>query len=233
MAKARASTRKASTAKASVKSAPTPASPPASPLSSRSAREAMREAAARKRRNQNLMLIGAGVLVAALVIALVALNFRRNQPVVGEQTFPSQGNVHIPLGSVSPVAYNSTPPTSGPHYENLAAWGSHAEPQRYEHLVHNLEDGGVVVYYQCEDGCPELVSELERILEPYFAAGRHVVLAPNDPTWTVGGSQPLHRDMGARIALTAWQKLLTLDEVDEETIRQFIERYEGIDHHRG
>jgi hypothetical protein len=193
----------------------------------------MREAAARKRRNQNLILIGAGVLVAALVIGLVVLNFRRNQPVVGEQSFTSQGNVHIPLGSISPIAYNSIPPTSGPHYENLAAWGSHMEPQRYEHLVHNLEDGGVVVYYQCEDGCPELVAELESILEPYFAAGRHVALVPNDPTWTVGGSQPLHRDMGARIALTAWQRLLTMDEVDAETIRQFIERYEGIDHHQG
>ncbi|MEZ4619774.1 MAG: DUF3105 domain-containing protein [Caldilineaceae bacterium] len=37
--------------------------------------------------------------------------------------------------------------------------------------------------------------------------------------------------MGATIALTAWQHILKLDEVDGDKIRAFIERYEGIDHH--
>jgi hypothetical protein len=78
-----------------------------------------------------------------------------------------------------------------------------------------------------------VVAELEEILQPYLDADRHVVLARNDPTWVEGASQPLHKDMGARIALTAWRKLLLMDEVDAETIRTFIERYEGIDHHRG
>ncbi len=105
-----------------------------------------------------------------------------------------------PFGSTSPIAYNSTPPTSGPHYETLAAWGVH-RPIRYEHLVHNLEDGGVVIYYQCADGCPELVEQLSAIVDPYFRTGRNVVMAPNDPAWTIGGSEPLHRDMGASIAL--------------------------------
>jgi hypothetical protein len=39
--------------------------------------------------------------------------------------------------------------------------------------------------------------------------------------------------MGARIAVTTWQRLLTMDEVNEQQIRTFIERYEGIDHHNG
>jgi hypothetical protein len=39
--------------------------------------------------------------------------------------------------------------------------------------------------------------------------------------------------MGAPIALAAWRKLLLMDEVNADTIRTFIERYEGIDHHRG
>ena len=94
-----------------------------------------------------------------------------------------------------------------------------------------MEDGGVIVYYQCEEGCPEVVSELEEIVSPYINAGRHVVLAPNDPTWAPDGGQPLHRDMGSRIAVTAWQKLIKMDEVDSEKIRSFIDRYEGMDHH--
>jgi hypothetical protein len=195
-------------------------------------RKELRAAAVQQRRRQNRLWLGAGILLAVVVLAIVVMNLSSRPSVAGVQTFPTQGNLHVDLGSNSPVAYNSTPPTSGPHYPNVAAWRAFSEPQRYELLLHNLEDGGVVVYYQCEDGCPELVNELTEILQPFWNAGRHVVLAPNDPSFVIAGSQPLHQDMGARIALTAWQNLLTMDEVDPEIIRTFIERYEGTDNHR-
>lgn len=195
-------------------------------------KEQLRLAAVAKRRRQTFTLYGAGAAVVVVIAILVGINIARSQPVVGEQVLPSQGNLHIALGSVSPIDYNSIPPTSGPHYENLAAWGVQREQVRYEHLLHNLEDGGVVVYYQCPDGCPELVAELTAVIDPFLASGRRVVLAPNDPTWTIGEGYTPHRDMGAPIALTAWRRLLTLDEVDAEAIGAFIERYEGIDNHR-
>lgn len=215
--------------------APAATTAPSAPSATtgRRSKAELRAASARKRRNQNLLLAAAGGAILLLVVAFMVVNLRGRQPVAGEETYASQGNLHIALGSVSPVAYNSTPPTSGPHYENLAAWGNQPQPIRYEHLVHNLEDGGVVVYYQCPDGCPEVVAELETVLEPYFAQGRNVVLTVNDPAWTLGGSQPLHQDMGAPIILTAWRKRLPLQTVDAEIIRAFIDRYEGIDHHRG
>lgn len=213
--------------------AQTTAQAPAKSASGQRNKAELRAAAARKRKTQNLMLAVAGGAILLLVVAFAAVNIRSNQPVAGEESFPAQGNLHIPLGSTSPIAYNSAPPTSGPHYENLAAWGYQSRPIRYEHLIHNLEDGGVVVYYQCADGCPELIAELENVLDPYFAQGRNVVLTPNDPTWTISGSQPLHQDMQSPIVLTAWQKRLAMDTVDAETIRAFVDRYEGIDHHGG
>jgi hypothetical protein len=194
-------------------------------------RNALREKVARQKRNQNLLIGGIAAVVVLLVGIVVVQQIRRTQPVVGETSLASLGNNHIAFGSTSPVAYNSTPPTSGPHYENIVAWGVYNEPQRYEHLVHNLEDGGIVIYYQCADGCPDLVSQLEALVQPYLASGRHVVLAPNDPTWNINGGQALQKDMGATIAVTAWQRILKLDEVDEAKIRAFIERYEGLDHH--
>jgi hypothetical protein len=197
-----------------------------------SRKEMLRESARRKRRQQNMWLAVAGAVIVALIGVAVYISYRNSLPVVGETTYATQGNLHIPLGSVANITYNSTPPTSGPHYENLASWGVHTSNVRYEHLIHNLEDAGVVVYYQCDDGCPDIVAELESILQPYLVEGRHVVLARNDPNWVENGIQ-LHKDMGARIALVAWRKLLLMDEVDAETIRTFIDRYEGIDHHRG
>ena len=246
MAKRKASAGKAANTKPAVtassatsvaaQAVPLAASAEATPKASTasvSRKEMLREAAVRKRKQQSIWLSAAGVVIVLLIGVAVYLGYRNSLPVVGETTFPTQGNLHIPLGSTSEVSYNSTPPTTGPHYENLAAWGIQSTPVRYEHLIHNLEDAGVVVYYQCEDGCPELVAELEAVLEPYIAEGRHVVLARNDPTWVEGSSAPLHKDMGARIAVTAWRKLLLMEEVNADTIRTFIEKYEGIDHHRG
>ena len=195
------------------------------------AKQSIRAQVAQRRRNQNLILAGVGAVFVLLIGLIVYLNARSAQPVTGETVLASQGNNHIEFGSPSPVAYNSTPPTSGPHYGNLVGWGVYNEPQRYEHLVHNLEDGGVVVYYQCPDGCPEVVQQLTELVQPYIDQGRHVVLVPNDPNWSINGSQPLQQDMDSLIAITAWQRILKLDEVDSGAIRTFIERYEGIDHH--
>jgi len=151
--------------------------------------------------------------------------------VVGEQTYPMQGNIHIAHSATSPVAYNSIPPTSGPHYSDIVAWQVYEEPFRYEQLVHNLEDGGVMLYYQCEAACPERIEQLRTIAQPYIDAGRHVAVVPNEPTWILADESTPHQDMSTPIAVVAWRKLLKLDEFDTEKIRQFIEAYEGIDHH--
>ncbi len=208
-------------------------SPATKATGARPSRDTLRERAIRKRRDQKFLLIGGAALFVVLIGFVVYLNIRSAQPVTGEKTLTSQGNSHIDFGGASPLAYNSIPPTSGPHYGNLVAWNVYGpdQPQRYEHLVHNLEDAGVIIYYQCPEACPDLVKQVADIAEPYIRAGKHVIVAPNNPSWTVNNSQPLHQDMGARIALTAWTKILKLDQVDPDKIRKFIDRYEGIDHH--
>ena len=196
-------------------------------------RNPQREQAVRKQRDQKLLIMSGATIFVLLIALVVYLNIRAQQPVTGEEVLTSQGNVHLKPGDIAPVAYNSTPPTSGPHYGNLLAWNIYTQPQRYESLIHNLEDGGVIVYYQCADGCPEVVKELTKIVDSYLRAGRKVIVAPNNPKWTVGTSQPLHKDMGAKIALTAWQRILKMDSVDSQKMRTFIDKYEGIDHHNG
>ncbi|MCY3901014.1 MAG: DUF3105 domain-containing protein [Caldilineaceae bacterium] len=197
----------------------------------RPSRQELKEIAAKRRLRQNLYVYGGGAILVAIVALVIFLNIRNSAPVGGEESFASQGNTHIQQGSASPIEYNTTPPTSGPHYPGLAPWDIYDEPIRYEQVVHNMEDGGVIVYYQCEDGCPELREQLAGVVQPYLNSGRHVLMMPNDPNWTGFGSQSAHRDMEARIALTAWQRLDKFDEFDAGRIRAFIDRYEGIDHH--
>ena len=152
----------------------------------------------------------AGVLVAAVVVGYFAYRAQADLP---GQKLPSQGNRHVQTQNEPHEAYNSTPPTSGPHLPYIAPWGVHTKPIPDELQVHNLEDGGVMVQYNCE--CPELAEKLAGIVRRY---DRFVILAPY-PT------------MKSRIALTAWTRLETLDDFDASRIERFIKAYRGIDHH--
>jgi hypothetical protein len=151
------------------------------------------------------------VLVVAAVVAWFAYQASADKP--GEK-FEDLGNEHIQAASDPHTAYNSDPPTSGPHLPYIAPWGVHTRPVPLELQVHNLEDGGVVVQYNCE--CPELVGKLRDIVRRY---DKQVLLAP-------------YPGMKSRIALTAWTRLDRFEEFNEKRIVRFIEAYRGIDHHK-
>jgi hypothetical protein len=150
-------------------------------------------------------------VVAAAVVGYFAYRAQANLPGV---QFPDQGNLHVASPETPHEKYNSDPPTSGPHLPYIAPWGVHTRPIVRELQVHNLEDGGVVVQYNCE--CPDLVAKLKTIVDRY---DRQVILAP-------------YPGMPPKIALTAWTRLDTMDEFDEGRITRFIEAYRGIDHHK-
>lgn len=167
-----------------------------------------------KKPDYTLWIILAGIIV--LIAVPVTVNTIRASNLPGER-FRSQGNVHVALGTETP-AYNSNPPTSGWHTPYLASWGSYDTIQEDQELIHNMEDGGVIIWYQ--NGTPEennqQIIELEAIAQGY----RRVVIAPRD-------------DMDSPYILTAWQRMQKFDTLDVEGMRHFIDTYEGIDHHNG
>lgn len=154
------------------------------------------------------------VAAMGIVVAAVVGWFAYRAPATLPGTaVPGQGNAHImTLRDVHPP-YNSDPPTSGPHVPWVAPWGIHTVPIPKELQVHNLEDGGVMVQYNCD--CPEVVAKLRAIVERYPA---HVILGP-------------YPGMDRRIALTAWGRIDKFDELDEPRVVRFINAYRGIDHH--
>lgn len=164
-----------------------------------------------KRRNgMNWKIIAGVVLLIALIFGIPLYETLRPKP--GEaMAFEGQQHILYP----ETATYETRPPTSGPHYPQLARWGIHDEPIANELQVHNLEDGGVMVQYNCSTGCETLVAQLEAVVKRY---DEHVILAP-------------YPDMEARIALTAWRRLETLETFDEERIVSFIEAYKGEDNH--
>lgn len=159
----------------------------------------------------------------ALVLGVVALVvFGPQSP--GE-AFDDQGNFHLQSPDEPHPPYNSSPPSSGPHLGVLAQWGIHDTPLPPELFVHNLEDGGIVITYDCPDGCADLVADLSSLVTDL---GDGVLLTPYQGIIDTSGN-------ARRAAAVAWTRVLYLDELNSDTRQElelFIDLYRGVDHHR-
>jgi hypothetical protein len=165
-----------------------------------------------KAANLTPWLVGLGVV--ALIAVPTVINVSRSASLPGE-SFADQGNAHIPEGS-PPPAYNSDPPTSGAHWETMANWSSYDFVVPDQMLLHNLEDGGVILWYTL--GSPEENRERLGQLEEVARGFQRVVIAPRE-----GLETPF--------AATAWQRRQLFESVDAAGMRAFIEAFEGVDHH--
>ena len=164
--------------------------------------EERRLAAARSLRNRRL-LIGAGV--AVLLVGAILFFATRPPPIAlaSVETFPDQGQLHLDVTDPVPV-YNSDPPTSGPHATAPAACGIYRAAPPDINVIHNLEHGVIVAYYN-----PETASAARDDLESFARdAGTHVIVTPRD-------------GMESPITLTAWTHLLRLDTYDRAAIDAF------------
>jgi hypothetical protein len=130
------------------------------------------------------------------------------------ESFPSEGNNHVSTGT--DIDYERVPPLSGPHY------GGSASPRFYEqtpplgNLVHSLEHGYVVVYYDSDQLTPDAREDLVNLTSTYTGAWSGVIAAPNP-----------NDDPQAAYVLTAWQVRLRIDEYDPDTVRAFLDAFRG------
>jgi hypothetical protein len=124
-----------------------------------------------------------------------------------------QENETIEMGDSHP-AYNTTPPTSGWHYDiplKDITWGAQDEPVEDEAQVSYLQRGGIMVQYTCPDGCAYLQQQLKLVVNRYPEG---VVMAP-------------YHGIDTTIALTAWGWLDTFEHFDDRRIDDFIQAHIG------
>ena len=119
---------------------------------------------------------------------------------------------HIPTGQ-SYTAYNTTPPTSGPHWALSARCGIHDEELPDEQIVHNLEHAHVVISHNLPD--PAEVEKLKQVVESL----------PSLSEW--GVMRPYSKIPDGAVAITAWGVLDQFDGVNEERIGAFSQTYAG------
>ena len=152
-------------------------------------------------RTRRMILFAAGGAIAvAAVLGLAALSLGSGKPSTGDArtaledagcTFraaPALSGDHSvvdPGGTVK--AWNTDPPTSGPHYGIPAIFGIYEEPLEIARVVHNLEHGGIFILYG--SAVPE--ATVDQLREFY---GDHT-------TGTVMAPLP---KLGKQFALGAW-----------------------------
>lgn len=163
-----------------------------------------------------LLLIG-GVLLLGAVVLVVILLFGGSggdgTSAVGRQQI-DDGAGHIADGA-SGGPYSSVPATSGQHWESPTNWGAYTSPQAEEVVLHNLEHGGIVIWYQPSKLDAAGLASLTTWVQQQITTERFkVILTP----W--GGA-----DFGHPLAVTAWNWLLYLDTSDTGAIRTFLDAH--------
>jgi hypothetical protein len=163
--------------------------------------------------DRRLLIVG-GVLVLGAIVLVIVLLFGGGGEGgrIGTHML-DEGATHVPQSQVP--TYRSRPATSGPHWslgDGVAPlfWKVYTSPVPEPAAVHNLEHGGIVIWYQ-DSATDEDVQKLTQFVQQQLqTANFKILLSP----WA-------GEDFGHPIAVTAWDWLLYLDSADIDQIRAF------------
>jgi len=149
-----------------------------------------------------------GIVIITLPITLNPYKLRRTLSIPE----PNQGNEHLSSHEDYALSFPSKPSTSGPHLSEMLPWGIYDQELSDEALLHNKEDGGVVLWYQ--QGSP---AQNEQRVETLTALARlfpNTIIVPRE-------------NLESTYMLTAWRQRLSLneDELSGKKISTFLNTY--------
>ena len=168
-------------------------------------------------RRRNLLLYGgaAAGAVALVVVLVFVLGGRgggsggKGDPAAIAATMRAAGCQYKDVAATSTglhmqqedqvITYNTYPPTSGEHHPAAVIWGAYSQPVDPRQVVHNMEHGGIVLWYG-----PEIPDAERRALTDFYNENPNgIVVTPLDPSPKLV-KFPQHTNLTTQIALTAW-----------------------------
>lgn len=163
-----------------------------------------------------VLSVTAVVAVLGIVITVVVTNATRPPAQVpltaaeraaieieGEELYPGLDATH----TTDPVSYDVMPPAGGPHNPSWLNCGVYEEEQPTEYAVHALEHGAVWIAYDPAQVDDEQISALRDL-----APSTHSIVSPIE-------------GLDTPIAISAWGARLAVDDVSDERLQQFIDKY--------
>ncbi len=130
------------------------------------------------------------------------------------ETVSSEGRQHVPSGQ--DVNYTQSPPLSGPHYGTATEGGFYEQPRTAGNVVHALEHGAVVIYYDESAMNESARTSLQEFADTHTGRWRSVVVAPNP-----------NESAESDYVLTAWRNRLYMDSYDARTVHAFLSEFLG------
>ena len=158
-----------------------------------------------------------GAVGAVILVIAAALIWPSVRPAAGQEVPVMESSSHVPVGA-DPGLYNSDPPTSGLHYDAPIKAGFYDESSVLEigsypagYLVHNLEHGYVVFWYNCDlleaDACTSLKGQLQEVLSD--ARNIKVIAVPWD-------------SLDVPVVATSWGRMQEFDDFDPQLALRFV-----------
>ncbi len=163
---------------------------------------------------RGLSAMGAALVLTAMLAAACGGSSIGDDPRLQQfdDEFTTAVQAHVPAGPE--VTYATTPPYGGPHWSVPLRCGIYEEEQRFEPIVHTMEHGAIVLYYQPLVLDAEAVGEMRLAASQLLREGARLILTPSTR-------------IGTPVAIASWGRLLLMDEFEEDTLRDFIEAFEG------
>jgi len=120
---------------------------------------------------------------------------------------------HIDVPTLtSKVKWSTFPPSGGSHYQLWAVWGFYTQPVNPRQVVHNLEHGGVIMWW----GPKVSQQTIDKLRNFYDESPGGMFGTP------IAG-------LGNKVALTAWTHLAVCTRFDQKAFAAFRDayRYQG------
>jgi len=178
-------------------------------MATKTKRQQRREKQQRQQLISRLIWGVVGVTVLGIIGLIV---WQSAKPAVGEEVPVMADTSHIETDS-NPGTYNSDPPTSGPHYAQEVGAGffdSNIYTYPAGYLVHNLEHGYVIFWYNCslldETGCSNLKSQIRSVMDEL--GGVKTIAYPWD-------------SIDVPLVMTSWGRLQRFETFDADQARAF------------
>lgn len=182
----------------------------------KSKRQEQREKHRRKQLLTRAIWIGAGALTLAFIAYFI---WEGTRPAVGQAVPIMEDINHVEEGT-NPGPYNSDPPTSGRHYASQYDAGFYDEsspevtvPHPEGFLVHDLEHGYIILWYNCDlltaGECEALKGELREVIDEVNSF--KIIAFPRSSIQTP-------------VVMTSWGMIQELESFDKDVAMDFYNR---------
>jgi uncharacterized protein DUF3105 len=133
------------------------------------------------------------------------------------------GSSNAPAAMPPLTAYRTIPPTSGPHNSVPLAAGQYPDPPPVDQVIHSLEHGAVVIWYDPSALSSKDLTDLQTFFLKRGETGKVIIAPYNYPDQKSAAKLP----GGKQMVLVSWHHMQTCGKVSLPVAFDFVYHYDS------